>query len=490
MVLIVRQYWLPVPPLQGLTLVLFLLALSQSVGKVSSQGAIGATRPNVVLIMADDLGWGDVGFNGNQVVQTPHLDAMANNGLVFDRFYAAAPVCSPTRGSCLTGRHPYRYGIRTANSGHLPESEWTVAECLRQLGYRAGHFGKWHLGTLTLEGRDSNRGGDRNHVHHTLPTSHGFDVFFSTEAKVPTWDPMWGPKSPNRTWWFPLSTESRKPYGTSYWTPEGRVEDALDGDDSASIMDQALAFMADANAHQVPFLTVIWFHAPHLPVVTGKKWSARYQTLGGYHQHYYGCISALDHQVGRLRSFLKQEGLADQTMIWFASDNGPEGRSFSAPGSAWPFRGRKRSLLEGGIRVPAIVEWPARVSAGRRTRVPAVTSDYLPTIADFCGVTLPDKPYDGISLRSVLVGSGKDAPSPIMATRVIGFQSGPQVAWMKGAMKYYSPDQGKTEMLFDLEQDPEEAYDLSKASVDLLNRMRGEFERWQVDCQNSAKSIR
>ena len=219
-------------------------------------------------------------------------------------------------------------------------------------------------------------------------------------------------------------------------------------------MDQALAFMADANAHHVPFLTVIWFHAPHLPVVTGKKWSALYQSLGGYHQHYYGCISALDHQVGRLRSFLKREGLADQTMIWFASDNGPEGRSFSAPGSAWPFRGRKRSLLEGGIRVPAIVEWPARVSAGRRTRVPAVTSDYLPTIADFCGATLPDKPYDGISLRSVLVGSGKDASSPIMATRVIGFQSGPQVAWMKGAMKYYSPDQGETEMLFDLDPDP------------------------------------
>lgn len=117
-----------------------------------------AKPPNVILLMADDLGWSDTGFNGNQVVKTPALDEMADHGLVFDRFYAAAPVCSPTRGSCLTGRHPYRYGILTANAGHLLKEEWTLAEMLKSQGYQTGHFGKWHLGTLTKTGRDSNRG--------------------------------------------------------------------------------------------------------------------------------------------------------------------------------------------------------------------------------------------------------------------------------------------------------------------------------------------
>jgi arylsulfatase A-like enzyme len=170
--------------------------------------------------MADDLGFGDTGFNGNNIIKTPSLDAMAKAGLRFTRFYSAAPVCSPTRGSCLTGRHPYRYGITFANVGHMPKAEITLAEALKTQGYTTGHFGKWHLGTLTKTEKESNRGGPRGAKHYSPPWENGFDICFSTEAKVPTWDPM---KKP----------ESNEHYGTYYWTQDGaKATENLDGDDS------------------------------------------------------------------------------------------------------------------------------------------------------------------------------------------------------------------------------------------------------------------
>ena len=444
-----------------------------------------AGSPNVILVMADDLGWSDTGFNGNRVVQTPHLDQMASNGLVFDRFYSAAPVCSPTRGSCLTGRHPYRYGIPTANAGHILEGEWTLAELLKAQGYRTGHFGKWHLGTLTKSGRDSNRGGDRNHQHFAPPTQHGFDTYFSTEAKTPTWDPLWSPKKHNRTWWDPVSAKERAIYGTAYWTPEGKVEESLEGDDSRVIMDRALKFIEGTVREEVPFFTVIWFHAPHLPVVSGEKWTKPYETLGGYHKHYYGCISALDHQIGRLRKSLKEWKVSDNTMVWFCSDNGPEGKSFQAPGSAWPLNGRKRSLHDGGIRVPAVLEWPKHVAKGKRTNMPAVTSDYLPTIADILDVTLPNRPYDGQSLRH-LIADPDGHKAKLIKDREIGFQSGKQYAWMKGSLKYYSPDQGKTDFLFNLDEDISESVNLAEKMPDVLRGLKQSFHQWKQSTKKSA----
>ena len=155
-----------------------------------SASAIGQQRPNVILVMSDDQGWGDTGYNGHDTLKTPALDAIAAHGLRFDRWYAAAPVCSPTRGSCLTGRHPSRYGIKGANNGHVRGEEITLAEAVKRIGYRTGHFGKWHVGTLTRVGKDSNRGGARNLDHYAPPWENGFDECFSTEAKVPTFDPM------------------------------------------------------------------------------------------------------------------------------------------------------------------------------------------------------------------------------------------------------------------------------------------------------------
>ena len=141
---------------------------------ISTGYAQQAPRPHIILLMCDDLGWGDVGFNGSQTAQTPNLDRLAKRGSRFTRFYSASPVCSPTRGSCLTGRNPYRYGIPNANAGHMLPEEITLAELLQNAGYTTGHFGKWHLGTLTTQVKDANRGRPGDSTHYSLPTHHGF----------------------------------------------------------------------------------------------------------------------------------------------------------------------------------------------------------------------------------------------------------------------------------------------------------------------------
>ncbi|MDD7985234.1 sulfatase-like hydrolase/transferase [Lentisphaera marina] len=152
-------------------------------------------KPNVILIMADDLGWGDTGFNGSKVIKTPHLDQMAAEGLQLDRFYSASSVCSPTRASVLTGRNPYRTGVPTANQGFLRPEEIALPEVLKEQGYATGHFGKWHLGTLTHTEKDSNRGKPGNRKEFNPPKLHGYEDAFVTEAKVPTYDPMIKPKN-------------------------------------------------------------------------------------------------------------------------------------------------------------------------------------------------------------------------------------------------------------------------------------------------------
>ncbi|MFL3667225.1 MAG: sulfatase-like hydrolase/transferase, partial [Verrucomicrobiota bacterium] len=215
-------------------------------------GGFATEKPNIILLMADDLGWGDVGFNGNKTIKTPHLDAMAKSGLKFNRFYAAAPVCSPSRGSCITGRHPYRYGIPFANSGHMKPEELTLAELLKKQGYSTGHFGKWHLGTLTKTVKDANRGGLRGAKHFSPPQDNGFDICFSTESKVPTWDPLLRPNGNNSNkWWDAVSTSNEsKLYGTAYWNERGEsVTQNTLGDDSRVIMDRAIPFIRGAAKH-------------------------------------------------------------------------------------------------------------------------------------------------------------------------------------------------------------------------------------------------
>jgi len=426
--------------------------------------AAHAAQPNIILCMADDQGWGDTGYNGHPVLRTPHLDQMAKEGLRFERFYSAAPVCSPTRGSCLTGRHPYRYGIPYANTGHLKKEEISLAEVLKTKGYRTGHFGKWHLGTLTTKIKDANRGRPGNTKDHALPSQNGFDVYFSTESKVPTY-------------WKKGDYQS---YGTHYWTGPDQMVPAseISGDDSKLIMDRALPFIREAAVEKKPFFTVIWFHAPHLPVVSAPPYTDGYTK----NKNYYGCLTALDEQMGRLHAELKKLNLADNTMVWYCSDNGPEGNN-KAPGSTKTLRGRKRSLYEGGVRVPGLLVWPAMIKEARTVQIPCHTSDYFPTVLEALGHTLPKKearPYDGVSLLPLIKGDMKDRPRPI------AFESKKQISLTDNRDKLISTNGGKSWELYDLVADPSEKNDLAGKHPEKVKTMRAFLSDWRKSCQASA----
>ncbi|MEO1526445.1 MAG: sulfatase-like hydrolase/transferase [Planctomycetota bacterium] len=446
---------------------------------VLASSAVASEPPNIILMMCDDLGWGDVGFNGGKTIRTPHLDEMATKSLKFNRFYAQSPVCSPTRGSAITGRHPFRYGVYYANTGHMKPQELTVAELLQKQGYSTGHFGKWHLGTLTKTVKDANRGGPKNVKHFSPPQDNGFDVCFSTESKVPTFDPMMRPKDkkPGSAWDAVTDEIETVEYGTYYWNEAGEiVRDNLSGDDSRVIMDRAIPFIESSVQAEKPFFAIIWFHTPHLPVVAGGEYLEMYRQHEVRFRNYYGCITAMDSQVGRLRDKLAELGARDNTMICFCSDNGPEGND-SAPGSAGPFRGRKRSLYEGGIRVPGLIEWPAQVEPGT-TDFPAVTSDYLPTIAAAVGARLDDqRPIDGISLLPVFEGKLKQRPSPI------GFQSKDMLALSDTRFKLVAKKEQWE--LYDLLENPSESNNVAGKHPDVVASMKAQLQRWQASCKRS-----
>lgn len=434
-----------------------------------SSAARPQSKPNIILCMTDDQGWGDTGYNGHPTIKTPNLDKMSKSGLRFDRFYAAAPVCSPTRGSAITGRHPYRYGIFFANKGHMLDEEITLAEAVKTQGYTTGHFGKWHLGTLTTTMTDSNRGRPGKTEHYSPPQDNGFDVCFATEAKVPTWDPM--KKTPG----------SSEHYGTHYFNETGQVvTDNLEGDDSRVIMDRAIPFIQNAAKDKTLFLAIIWFHTPHKPVVAGGEYLAMYKDHPG--AHYLGCITAMDEQVGRLRGELRKLNVAENTMLFFCSDNGPEeGKDTKSNGSAGHFRGRKRSLYEGGIRVPGLLEWPAKIKKNRTTDLPCCTIDYFPTVMDVLGLKMKGQPepIDGVSLLPLIEGRMKRRPRPI------GFQSGKQVALSDNRYKIYSGNSGKTFELYDLIDDPAEANDIAAEKPGILKEMKQALLKWQQSCKDS-----
>ncbi len=440
-------------------------------------------RPNIILIMADDMGWGDVGFNGNKLVKTPSLDKMAKDGIVFSRFYSAAPVCSPTRGSCLTGRHPFRYGVFFANEGKMLPQEVTLAEYLKEKGYSTGHFGKWHLGTLTNDENDANRGG-RNTEYYSPPWKNGFDICFSTESKVPTWNPMITPGSDAGD--IGKSRTKGDFFGTYYWSGPGvKVTDNLEGDDSRIIMDRVIPYIKEQINNKNPFFAVIWFHTPHLPVLTGEKYRNLYAGHSVDIQHYYGAISAMDEQIGRLNNKLKELNATENTLIFFTSDNGPEGKTQQGrtQGSTGGFKGRKRSLYEGGIRVPGIAVWAGKIKSGLRTDYPAVTSDYFPTILEIIGEKrkFPILPIDGVSLVPVWKNRINKRPRPI------GFQSQNQKALSDNRYKLIEIDE-KIE-LYDLIKDPFETRDISSNNPTKVSEMKIRLIDFVRSCDKSREGV-
>ncbi len=415
-----------------------------------------ATQPNIILAMADDQGWGDTGFNGHKVLKTPNLDKMSRAGLRFTRFYSGAPVCSPTRGSCLTGRHPYRYGIFFANANNgdgpskyaLRPEEVTLAEALKTRGYTTAHFGKWHLGDFTGEKKSS-------------PGDNGFDEWFSTVRKVQTVDPA------------------------GYWENGAPVREKLTGDDSRIIMDRALGFIGRARK---PFLAVIWFHTPHEPVRALPEYRAKFASYSEKEQHFWGAITALDEQMGRLRRELRRLGIHRNTMLWYASDNGPEGDQQGPqwPGAAGPWRGRKRSLFEGGIRVPGLLEWPDRVKPGV-TDVMCSTSDYYPTVLDALGFRAEKQaePVDGISLLPLIEGRMRERPLPVAFETMGSTRGSPKLALIENRYKLLTSLDDSEEMLFDLAADPGETRNLLASTPDRAGAMRDRLRAWRASCARS-----
>ena len=292
--------------------------------------------PNVVLVMADDQGWGDMGYNGHPVLKTPHFDAMSREPLRFDPFYAVAPVCSPTRGSLLTGRHPNRYGCFKWGNSVRPQ-ETTLAEALKAAGYATGHFGKWHLGTVLKDSPVS-------------PGANGFDTWLS---------------APNF-------------YDNDATMSRNGVAEKTEGESSMIAVDAAIEFMRAQVKNKKPFLSVVWFGSPHNPHIASEQERAPYadQQTPKKMDHFLGEVTGMDTAFGKLRKELRTLGIHENTIPWYCSDNGGLGTYGSTDG-----RGHKGQIYEGGIRVPAMIEWPARIT--KKTEpitMSCNTVDIYPTI--------------------------------------------------------------------------------------------------------------
>ena len=451
------------------------------------------TRPNIILVMADDLGWGDVAYNGNEIVQTPFLDEMASQGLSLNRFYAASPVCSPTRASCLTGKHPYRTNIPWAGDGYLLDKELTIAEALKTKGYATGHFGKWHVGGMSETVKQSYFPGPS--TAYSPPWENGFDVAFSTESMMPTFNPYYhvggafGEEDYRHIQNVQIEhgqKHSGSRWRDYYWTGKGEfVDEWLEGDDAEIVMDQTLTFIKSVSEKNEPFLSVVWFHNVHTPVVAGEANREQYKSLSIEEQHWYGAITAMDKQIGRLRLELSKLGIAENTIIWFCSDNGPS--YIHEYNSSGPFRGKKSELLEGGVCVPSIIEWPANFPEPLSINTPISTSDFFPTLLAITEIDYEQRVLDGEDVMPILLGAKNERNNPIgfrsplpNRLRKQDVMSEEQFAWVDNRFKIISMDNGVSYQLYDITADPGEKQDLSNEFPEIKEQMIDELLNWSL----------
>ncbi|WP_145370734.1 sulfatase family protein [Maioricimonas rarisocia] len=413
------------PTLAAVLLLLTLFATGQS--------ALATERPNIILVMADDQGWGQTGYNNHPILETPHLDAMAANGLRFDRFYAAGPVCSPTRASVLTGRTHNRTGV-LSHGYALHRQERTIAQALQKAGYATGHFGKWHLNGIRGPGVPVLA----TDPHH--PGHFGFEQWLTV------------------TNFFDMNPVMSR---------MGEFEE-FEGDSSEIIVDEALEFIAAATEDDRSFLTVIWYGSPHSPFVASEADQIDGESERSAHHH--GELVAMDRSIGTLRGGLKDLGIHENTFVWFCSDNG--GLKGVGHDSVGGLRGNKGSLWEGGIRVPGIIEWPAKVQP-RVTEFPASTVDIFPTIVDILGLPRDSmlEVVDGISLEPLLNAEIGRRSRPIP----FRFQNG--AALIDNDLKIVTERVGSGKyLLFDLEADRTESHDLFAERPEDARRLQAALE--------------
>ncbi len=431
-----------------------------------------AARPNVVLIITDDQGYGDLGVNGNPVVRTPNIDAFAADSARINSFYVS-PVCSPTRASLLTGRYNYRTGVVDTFVGRsmMHPDETTLAELLRGAGYRTGIFGKWHLGdNYPLRAIDQ-----------------GFDV-----AVVHKGGGIGQPSDP--------------PDGSGYFDPvvyRNGAAGTSSGYCTDVFTDAAIDFVRGNSG--APFFAYIAYNAPHTPLEIGDEYAKPYRSLGMKPQDFpanegwpfdngfdvettskiYGMISNVDENVGRLLRAIDQSGARENTIVIFMTDNGPQQPRFNAG-----LRGLKGTVFEGGIRVPFFVRWPGSIEAGRVIDTPGAHIDITPTLLDACGVRQPgNSTFDGVTLLPIWIGESTAVP-----TRSLVFQwhrgDAPEkyraLALRRGQYKLVQPNgvqpgaawDANALMLFDIENDPFEKQDLAAELPYVVAELRSEYDAW------------
>ena len=403
------------------------------------------SRPHIILVMADDMGWGETSYNRNAILKTPHLDAMAGNGLRFDRFYAGAPNCSPTRATVMTGRSNDRCGVE--NHGFaLRRQEKTIAQALRAAGYVTGHFGKWHLNGFRGPGAPVLGTDDHN------PGEFGFDEWLSVTNFFDR-DPLL----------------SRK----------GKFEEHK-GDSSEVVVAEALKFIGRNRTGGKPIFTVVWYGSPHAPMIAADADKAAFGSLDRESADHYGELVAMDRSIGALRRGLRDMGIADNTLVWFCSDNG--GLPNIQPDTVGGLRGFKNTIYEGGLRVPAIVEWPAVIKAPRVTRYPAGTVDIFPTIAEVTRLPAAAmlKPIDGASLKPLFAAEVKERTKPLP------FRHQNRAALVDNRYKLIWPNLANdTFELYDLEADEKETKNVIAEQPETARRLREALRAWNESVKAS-----
>ncbi len=395
-------------------------------------------KPNIILCMTDDQGWGDIGYRSS-FLKTPHLDEMARQGARLDRFYAQ-PTCSPARGSVMTGKDPNRF-LGFHPGFDLPLSEKTIAEFLSDEGYATGLFGKWHLGGIQMNLDYTGAGVPEE--FDRLPRHPGNQGFQKWKAAGNHFN-----MDPVRVY------------------EDGLRSGRIAGESSQLTMDWSLDFIREQVEAGKPFLCVIWFSSPHAPWETSEKDSAPYQNKGRWAGHY-GEIVALDREMGRLRKELRELDIAQDTMLWFSSDNGGV-----TPHQNGGLRGAKGNLLEGGIRVPAMVEWPGKIEPSIVKAVGS-TNDIAPTVLSAVGVEVTSGDFDGVDLMPVLEGKSSTRSQPLLM-RTSSRPDGAVISeaiiseqWklIRGTIEWKrkDPDVLASPQLYDLQADPSEENDLASS---------------------------
>ena len=424
-----------------------------------------AQGPNIVLMYADDLGWGDLGCFGADDIPSPHLDSLCRDGVKLSRWYSNSPVCSPSRAALLTGKHPAHAGVEQILGGSrrttgLPPQP-TLASRLRERGYRTGLFGKWHLGV----------------ADEYAPTRYGFEEVFGFRAGCVDYYShifYWGGHDPVHDLW------------------DGEDEVWRNGEYLTTVIGQKASEFITRHAGREPFFCYVPFNAPHYPVHAPAEHMERVAHLPSGRRGTAAMIAAMDDAVGEILSALDESGAREDTIVLFSSDNGPsrESRNWLGGeeisyegGSAGGLRGAKGSVFEGGIRVPGIISWPAQLPAGAESDQVGLMMDLLPTLLHAADGVEPDLPdIDGISLLDVL----RD-PAAELRERTVAWAYAGQAAVRRGRFKLVAdaregmdPPAVVERVLYDLEADPGEQVDVSareaetaRALGDELAEMRG-----------------